>query len=98
MVRLPNRCMFFINAGLAQIEKTEINVFELGFGTGLNALLACGFALQQHKTIHYQSIELFPLKPIEAANLNYAEKVKFEGAAAVFLRKCMLVAGIRKVK
>lgn len=62
----------FIQNGLALIEnKTEINVFEMGFGTGLNALLAYDYAKKNKNKINYFSIEAFPINLETAKQLNY---------------------------
>jgi tRNA U34 5-methylaminomethyl-2-thiouridine-forming methyltransferase MnmC len=74
----------FIEAGLLPIDKPEINIFEIGFGTGLNALLAYDFARKNQKLIRYQSIELFPLKMKEVEQLNYPDFVEFEDAVSIF--------------
>jgi len=49
----------FINAGLKQINKTEIRIFEMGFGTGLNVLLT--YLYSKEFQIEYHSMELFPV-------------------------------------
>ena len=50
----------FIKSGLAYLEKQDIKILEIGFGTGLNALLT---ALNKgSKKIEYHSIEKYPLK------------------------------------
>lgn len=62
----------FIKNGLDLIEnKTEINVFEMGFGTGLNALLAYDYAVKNKVKINYFSIEAYPINLETAQNLNY---------------------------
>ena len=62
----------FIKNGLDLIEnKTEINVFEMGFGTGLNALLAYDYAKKNKIKINYFSIEAYPITLKIAQNLNY---------------------------
>lgn len=53
----------YIEQGLAKIEKETIHVFELGFGTGLNAFLTWQFAVDNHKTVHYATIEKYPVSP-----------------------------------
>jgi tRNA U34 5-methylaminomethyl-2-thiouridine-forming methyltransferase MnmC len=53
----------FIENGLATIRKEKIHVFEMGFGTGLNAFLAWKYAQKNNTSIHYTSIEIFPLSP-----------------------------------
>jgi tRNA U34 5-methylaminomethyl-2-thiouridine-forming methyltransferase MnmC len=49
-----------------------INIFEVGFGTGLNALLSLEQAILHHKKIYYQTIEAFPLSTEEILQLNYS--------------------------
>ncbi|HIA36738.1 MAG TPA: SAM-dependent methyltransferase [Flavobacteriales bacterium] len=61
----------FINAGFKEIRKNELSVLEVGFGTGLNALLTlkeCG--LLENK-IQYTAVELFPLTHEVIQKLNY---------------------------
>ena len=52
----------FIDKGLAQINKKKVAVLEIGFGTGLNALLAWAYARKSGQTLYYTSIEKYPLK------------------------------------
>jgi tRNA U34 5-methylaminomethyl-2-thiouridine-forming methyltransferase MnmC len=55
----------FIKNGLDQFLLTsEISIFELGLGTGLNALLTCLWAEKNKVNIEYVSIEAFPV-PID---------------------------------
>lgn len=66
----------FIDSGLTQINKKEICIFEVGFGTGLNAYLT---ALQVQNTssiIHYTSIEAYPLPIDVVQKLNYSQQLK----------------------
>lgn len=68
----------FINSGLEfySCERDEISVFEMGFGTGLNAFLTLLFAkLNPGIKIKYITIEKFPLKEFEYDKLNYPEMV-----------------------
>jgi tRNA U34 5-methylaminomethyl-2-thiouridine-forming methyltransferase MnmC len=66
----------FIEAGLHQaytlFPDTILHVFEMGFGTGLNALLTAMEAKKQHP-IHYTSVEMHPLVADEVKVLNYGE-------------------------
>lgn len=64
----------FIDAGLHHCDKTEISVFEVGFGTGLNAFLTLLDSRISGKTIHYTTIEAYPLDESIIRNLNYADK------------------------
>jgi len=65
----------FIKMGLeAYLEKynvTQINVLEIGFGTGLNALLAAEFAEEHAVNIYFETLETIPLDSEIYQNLNY---------------------------
>ncbi len=68
----------FISAGLNwYAEKfpgnTNIRIFEVGFGTGLNALLTATFAKNFALNIEYQSIDLYPLSKEVYNRLNFAQ-------------------------
>ncbi len=51
----------FINAGLKQVQKNQINILEVGFGTGLNAVLTVIMNVKLNKKIYYETIEKYPL-------------------------------------
>ncbi|WAC11079.1 tRNA (5-methylaminomethyl-2-thiouridine)(34)-methyltransferase MnmD [Dyadobacter pollutisoli] len=64
----------YINLGLRPILENAtapVHVFEMGFGTGLNAFLAWKLADELRKQIYYTSIEAFPVTSGEASLLNY---------------------------
>ena len=65
----------FIEAGLKQCLKPEINVLEIGFGTGLNAFLALLEAERYGTQIHYTSLELCPVEVEKALQLNYPQEI-----------------------
>ncbi len=54
----------FIQNGLAYLEnsKDSINILEMGFGTGMNALATLEYARDNSLNIHYTTIEKFPLE------------------------------------
>ena len=57
----------FIQLGLQYLANRgcqNIRLFEMGFGTGLNAALSFQFASQHGLTLHYTGAEAFPV-PIE---------------------------------
>lgn len=54
-------------------EAGACRVLEVGFGTGLNALLAAQYAQSHGKTIHFTSLEPFPVPMEIVRQLNYAE-------------------------
>lgn len=76
----------FIENGLNYFHQNnhEINVFELGFGTGLNAILSYQFAIQHSCIIHYTGIELHPVPPEIIQQLNYGRLWKEETLDAIF--------------
>lgn len=69
----------FIQAGLrdsAVFDFTGMHhVLEIGFGTGLNALLTLIEADQHEKRIYYTAIELYPLNETETSQLDYCEQL-----------------------
>ena len=66
----------FINAGLkALVGRDKIRIFELGFGTGLNALLSLLEAVGTGRPIAYEAIEPEPLPPTMAEELNYCRQL-----------------------
>ncbi len=69
----------FIRQGIASLEsRAPISVLEMGFGTGLNALLTQLFAARTRQRVAYVTIEAEPV-PLEVVELlNYGRMV--EGA------------------
>ena len=68
----------FISTGLQFYagQRDEISLFEMGFGTGLNAYLTLLFAkLHPSLKINYITVEKFPLNEFEYKKLNYPDKV-----------------------
>lgn len=63
----------FIDNGLKLINNYEINILELGFGTGLNVLVTIDEFLKTDKShaIHYFSLEKYPVLLTEVQELNY---------------------------
>jgi tRNA U34 5-methylaminomethyl-2-thiouridine-forming methyltransferase MnmC len=53
--------VYIENGLLALKEKKEIHILEIGFGTGLNALLTLDHAAEG-QVIHYYSLEPFPVE------------------------------------
>ncbi len=68
----------FINNGLKFITKTNINVLEIGFGTGLNAMLSLQEAIKENLNINYLAIEKYPLEKEVFEKLNYTELLNVE--------------------
>jgi tRNA U34 5-methylaminomethyl-2-thiouridine-forming methyltransferase MnmC len=61
----------FIENGLHYLNKDPLTVFEIGFGTGLNAYLTCLWAMQKNRSVTYYAIEKYPLENTIISLLNY---------------------------
>jgi len=62
----------FIHCGFDCLEKQNIQIFEMGFGTGLNAFLTCLRSEETGKEVKYFSIEKYPVTLEKASLLNYS--------------------------
>jgi len=78
----------FIKNGLQfWLDKNQsgnISILEIGFGTGLNALLALQESINRAAQFHYTTIEAFPIPSGLATQLNYAEQLNFESSKEYF--------------
>lgn len=75
----------FIEAGFRQLSgHNTIRIFEMGFGTGLNALLTLVEEEKTKQPVHYTSIELFPLTSHEIDLLNYCSQLNREDLEPLF--------------
>ncbi|MDQ0475845.1 tRNA (5-methylaminomethyl-2-thiouridine)(34)-methyltransferase MnmD [Chryseobacterium sp. MDT2-18] len=63
----------FIDNGLNLIKNCNINILELGFGTGLNVLVTIDEFLKTDKShiIHYFTLEKYPINEREVNELDY---------------------------
>lgn len=70
----------FIRTGLEakQTFPEVLQVLEIGFGTGLNALLTLKWAEDDHQSVQYVGIEAFPLTETILKQLNYAAMLHIE--------------------
>lgn len=53
-------------------DRSRVRIHEVGFGTGLNALLAMRWAEEHQVNVHFTTLETNVLSPELAAQLNYA--------------------------
>lgn len=60
--------------------KEPVKVFEVGFGTGLNAALTAQAAMDHKTPTIYHSVELYPLDPALSENLGYGRATEFFSA------------------
>lgn len=61
----------FIKHGLDLFKKQDLHILEIGFGTGLNALITILEASRSNKKITYYGVEAYPISSEELAQLNY---------------------------
>ncbi|EAQ39036.1 hypothetical protein MED134_00415 [Dokdonia sp. MED134] len=79
----------FLRTGLAHYvttypDKKEIAILEMGFGTGLNALLTY-YEVHKHKvSFNYVGAEAYPVSQEEAQAMEYASQLEEEDATKVY--------------
>ena len=59
----------FIQTALRQHASKRLSILEVGFGTGLNALLTCNEASLRELDVYYTGIELYPISNDEVEQL-----------------------------
>lgn len=69
----------FINYGFHFCTAAPLRIFEVGFGTGLNALLTAEEAMKGNREVHYTSLEKFPLGGDILRQLNHGAYAGAEG-------------------
>ena len=75
----------FIHHGLDLFDnESEINILEIGFGTGLNCLITFLEAKKRNLKISYHGVEAYPLKAEEISQLNYGQQLNFESENNIF--------------
>ncbi|MDG2152422.1 MAG: tRNA (5-methylaminomethyl-2-thiouridine)(34)-methyltransferase MnmD [Crocinitomicaceae bacterium] len=65
----------FITNGIQSLFKSPIKVLEVGFGTGLNALLTAIWSNKENIEVHYIGIESTPLEMKLNESLNYSQEL-----------------------
>ncbi len=63
----------YLEAGLHHCDKPEVNLLEIGFGTGLNAFLTLLDTEKSKKTVKYTSLERYPVSCVDARMFNYSK-------------------------
>ena len=74
----------FIEHGLRLFNNTSITVLEVGFGTGLNALITLLEAAKQQLTVDYIGVEAFPVSVDEISALDYCRQLGADNVEASF--------------
>ncbi|SNR31790.1 tRNA U34 5-methylaminomethyl-2-thiouridine-forming methyltransferase MnmC [Maribacter sedimenticola] len=65
----------FIHSGLHLFKNCNLNILEIGFGTGLNALITLIEAEHQNLSIDYTGVEAYPVSKEEIGQLNYLKEL-----------------------
>ncbi|WP_163323036.1 tRNA (5-methylaminomethyl-2-thiouridine)(34)-methyltransferase MnmD [Draconibacterium mangrovi] len=65
----------YLNKGYRHNQSAEPVVLEIGFGTGLNALLTAIEAEDKKRKTTYISLEKYPIEPTEIEQLNYGSLI-----------------------
>lgn len=67
-------------------DQREISIFEVGFGTGLNAILTCEAAEVNQQNVHYDGLEAYPVSDEEIEALDYVSLFENEESKANYLK------------
>lgn len=65
-------------------DQNTLHILEIGFGTGLNALLTLMHAEKSSVNLLYEGVEAYPVSSEELAQLNYLEAADAQAFEAVF--------------
>ena len=77
----------FIQMGLLELLKSapeEIQILEIGFGTGLNALVTWRAIKALNIPVSYCGVEAYPVSMQEVEVLNFSEEISEDGAEDFF--------------
>ncbi len=74
----------FIKSGLHLFENRSVTILEVGFGTGLNALITLLEAKKQNLEITYTGVEAYPVATEELEQLNYISELNAGAIAKEF--------------
>ena len=78
----------FIKMGLSKLLERpnlhHISILEIGFGTGLNALVTWKATQENSILINYTGVEAYPVSSEEIQELNYAEELGGKSASEIF--------------
>ncbi len=74
----------FIKYGLYAVSKSNISIFEIGFGTALNCFISLLEAQKNNYAIDYVAVEAYPVTKEEVLKLNYITELKAGDKQALF--------------
>ncbi|MFT4831380.1 MAG: tRNA U34 5-methylaminomethyl-2-thiouridine-forming methyltransferase MnmC [Psychroserpens sp.] len=74
----------FIKHGLSLFENRKVAILEIGFGTGLNALITWKEAAKYNLKVAYTGVEAYPVTKEELRQLDYINQLNADALAAGF--------------
>ncbi len=74
----------FIDKGFAHLTNEALSILEIGFGTGLNALITLIEAEKNNRLVDYTGIEAYPITIEEISQLDYIETLKADAFREAF--------------
>ncbi len=74
----------FIKHGLSLFENRKISILEIGFGTGLNALITWKESSRYNLEVIYTGVEAFPVTKEEIKQLDYITELNAQKLASGF--------------
>ena len=77
----------FIKNGMLATKKKKINILEIGFGTGLNALLTTHKSKQKKIFVNYHAIEPYPIEKNQYSQLNFCDLIGIDTSILIKLHK-----------
>lgn len=83
----------FIKNGLNLFNNTTVNILEIGFGTGLNAIITYLESEKRGLQINYTGVEAYPVEVSEALEMNYTEALNFEDSNGIFEKMHQIPSG-----
>ena len=72
--------LLFFNSEVVSNTNQTISILEIGFGTGLNAILTLLISEELQLHIDYCGVEAYPISSEELMQLNYAEALTIENS------------------
>ena len=78
----------FIKNGFSAVNKHKLNILEVGFGTGLNALLTYQKTMQKLIKVNYHAIEPYPVDEDYYMKLNFTDLIGLDKEKLLDLHNC----------
>ncbi len=68
----------FLNLGLKTVDKKTVSILEVGYGTGLNAILTYNECIKSNLDVFYHGIDVFPIDKNIFKELLYSKKYNLD--------------------